>query len=75
MSWRDNIKEWTGLSLSSLLCIADDRFRWAAMTTEASEEYSTDVTDSCRLLLVSKFVEKQKVTETVLLLTGNSTLN
>ena len=33
---RDNIKEWTGQSLSSLLHIADNRSRWAAITTEAS---------------------------------------
>ena len=24
-SWKDNIKQWTGQSMSSLLCIADDR--------------------------------------------------
>ena len=34
--WKDNIKEWTGLSMSSLLRVADDRRRWAAITAEAS---------------------------------------
>ena len=35
-SWRDNIKEWTGLSLS-LLYIADDGNRWwVTIATEAS---------------------------------------
>ena len=33
---RDNIKQWTGQSLSSLLCIADDSSRWATITVEAS---------------------------------------
>ena len=31
-SWKDNIKEWTSQSMSSLLHIADDRGRWAAST-------------------------------------------
>ena len=35
-SWRDNIAEWTSLSLSSLLGIADDRSRWATIAAEAS---------------------------------------
>ena len=35
-SWKDNIKEWTGQSISSLLCVAEDRRRWAAITAEAS---------------------------------------
>jgi hypothetical protein len=35
-SWRDNIKEWTGQSMSSLLRVAEDRRRWAAVTAEAS---------------------------------------
>ena len=32
----DNIKEETGQSMSSLLRIADDRSRWAAITADAS---------------------------------------
>ena len=35
-SWKDNIKEWTGQSMSSSLRIADDRSRWAVITAEAS---------------------------------------
>ena len=35
-SWKDNIKEWTGQSKSSLLCVAEDRRRWAATAAEAS---------------------------------------
>ena len=35
-SWHDNIKEWTGQSISSMLRIADDGSRWAAITAEAS---------------------------------------
>ena len=35
-SWKDSIKEWTCLSTPSLLCVADDRRRWAAITAEAS---------------------------------------
>ena len=31
-----NVKEWTGLSLSSLLCIADDRIWWTTIAAEAS---------------------------------------
>ena len=34
-SWRDNIKEWTGQSMLSLLCIAD-RNRWVTSAAEAS---------------------------------------
>ena len=33
---KDKIKEWTGQSLPSLLRIAHDRRRWAAITAEAS---------------------------------------
>ena len=33
-SWRDNIKEWTSQSLSSLLRIADERSRWATTTEQ-----------------------------------------
>ena len=33
---KTTIKEWTGQSMSSLLLIADDRSRWAAITAEAS---------------------------------------
>ena len=29
-TWKDNIKGWVGQSMPSLLCIADDRSRWAA---------------------------------------------
>ena len=32
----DNIKEWTGQSTSSFLCIGDDRGRWAVIAAEAS---------------------------------------
>ena len=32
-SWKDNIKEWTGQSMSSLLCIVDDKGRWAVITS------------------------------------------
>ena len=35
-SWKDNIKEWTGQSISSLLRTADDRSWWAVITAEAS---------------------------------------
>ena len=35
-SWKDNIKEWTIQSMSSLLRVAEDRRRWAAVTQEAS---------------------------------------
>ena len=35
-SWKENIKEWTGQSMSSLLRVAEDRRRWAAITAEAS---------------------------------------
>ena len=35
-SWNDNIREWMGQSMSSLLRLAGDRRRWAAITTEAS---------------------------------------
>ena len=35
-SWKNNIKEWTGELMSSLLRIVDDRNRWAAMTADAS---------------------------------------
>ena len=35
-SWKSNIKEWTGQSMSSLLRIADDISRWAAITVDAS---------------------------------------
>ena len=35
-SWRDNIKEWTGQSMSPLLRMADDRIRWATITAKAS---------------------------------------
>ena len=31
-SRKDNIKEWTGQSMSSLLCIADERDRWAVIS-------------------------------------------
>ena len=40
---RDNIKEWTGQSLSSLLRFADDWSWWAAIIIEASPKYSFDV--------------------------------
>ena len=35
-SWKDNINEWTGQSLSSLLRIVDDRSRWAPIIAHAS---------------------------------------
>ena len=35
-SWKDNIKEWTGQSLSLLLRIADDRSRWAIIAAQTS---------------------------------------
>ena len=35
-SWKDNIKEWTDQSMSSLLCLAEDRRRCATITVEAS---------------------------------------
>ena len=35
-SQKDNIKEWTGQSMSSLLRIADDRGRWAVIAAVAS---------------------------------------
>ena len=34
-SWKDNIKEWTGQSPSSLLRIAYGSSRWAAITADA----------------------------------------
>ena len=34
-SWMDNIKGWTGQSLSLLLRIADDRSQWTTITAEA----------------------------------------
>ena len=33
--WKDNIKEWTGQSMSSLRRVAEDRRRRAAITAEA----------------------------------------
>ena len=35
-SWKGNIKEWTGQSMSSLMRIADDRDRWAVIVADAS---------------------------------------
>ena len=35
-SWKDNIEEWTGQLMSLLLCIADDRGRWAVIAAVAS---------------------------------------
>ena len=37
-SWKNNIKKWTGHSMSSLLHIADDRGQWAVISTDASAE-------------------------------------
>ena len=34
-SWKDNIKEWTGQSMSSLLRIADNRIRWVVIAADA----------------------------------------
>ena len=34
-SWKDNINEWTGQSMSSLLRIPDDRGRLAAIAADA----------------------------------------
>ena len=34
-SWKDNIKEWTGQSMPSLLRIADDRDRWPVIASDA----------------------------------------
>ena len=33
-SWKIKIKEWTGQSMSSLLCIVDDGGRWAVIAAE-----------------------------------------
>ena len=41
-SWKDNIKEWTGLSISSVLCIADDRGRWSTITERHLSEFPND---------------------------------
>ena len=42
-SWKDNIKEWPGQSMSSLLRVAENRRRWAAVTAEVSVGgYSND---------------------------------
>ena len=35
-SRKDNIKEWTGQSISSLLRVAEDERRWATITSDAS---------------------------------------
>ena len=35
-SWKNNIKEWTGQSMLSLLVIADDSSRWAVITANTS---------------------------------------
>ena len=35
-SRKDDIMKWTGQSMSSMLCIADDRGRWAVITSDAS---------------------------------------
>ena len=35
-SRKDNVKEWTGQSMSSLLRIADDSGRWAVVAADAS---------------------------------------
>ena len=35
-SWKDNIKELTVQSMSSLVCIADGRCRWAVIAADAS---------------------------------------
>ena len=35
-SWKDNMKEWTGQSMSSLLHITDDRGRWSVIAAGAS---------------------------------------
>ena len=35
-SWKDNIKEWAGQSMSSMLRVEEDRRRWVAITAEAS---------------------------------------
>ena len=35
-SWKDNIAEWTGQLMSSLLHTADDRGRWAVIASDAS---------------------------------------
>ena len=35
-SWKNNIKEWTGQSMSSLLCVAEDGRRWATIIEEVS---------------------------------------
>ena len=35
-SWRDGIGRWTGRSMSSLLCVAGDGRRWAAVEGEVS---------------------------------------
>ena len=35
-SWKYNVKEWTGQSISSMMRIADDKSRWEAVTADAS---------------------------------------
>ena len=35
-SWKDNIKEWTGQSMSTLQHITDDRGRWEVITADSS---------------------------------------
>ena len=35
-SWKDNIMEWTGQSMSSLLHIGNDRGRWSVIAVDAS---------------------------------------
>ena len=41
---KGNIKEWTDQSMSSLLRIADDTSRWAAITAEACVGVGTQTT-------------------------------
>ena len=41
-SWKDNIEEWTGQSLSLVLHITDDRSWSATVSAEASVKYLDD---------------------------------
>ena len=56
-SWKDNIKEWTGQSMSSLLRIADDRGRWAVIAADVSVGVPQRGLGFSRVLLVSLLLE------------------
>ena len=61
-SWKDNIEEWTGQSMSSLLYVAADRRRWATITAEASVGYPNDAWASRVLIDVFNGRYKRKST-------------